>query len=383
MTMEPFRYIYRGSPKMEEVIDMEELINMEYLFPVSETPWIGFPNLGIDFLKKFTVDPVLIPNLFGTNLSVHWYGVIIAISIIVALTLAMRQSKKFGIKDDDIIDMFIIALPISVVCARLYYVIFTWSYYKNDLLSIIKIWEGGLSIYGAVIGGILSVYIFSRWRKVNMLDLCDFACVYLPLAQAIGRWGNFVNQEMYGKVTNLPWGMTGSTIGNDPVHPTFLYESLLNIIVFIVLLRIRRNRKVKGSVLAFYLMGYSLVRFLLEFVRADEFGTGNIRYNQVFAALVFIGALLWLMYLVKRDKNKETVEESAEPSAYAEVLEKLKTEEAASGAAEEESGSESSEKSASEADDAEGTGSGDTEETASDSAGETEASQSTENDIDQ
>jgi len=317
---------------MEEVIDMQNIID---ILDVFEGPWIGFPNLGIDFLKKFTVNPVLIPNIFGTTLSVHWYGVIIALAIIAALTLAMRQSKKFGIKDDDIIDMFIIALPISVICARLYYVIFSWSFYKNNLLSIFKIWEGGLSIYGAIIGGIISVYIFSRWRKIDMLDFCDFACVYLPLAQAIGRWGNFVNQEMYGKVTKLPWGMTGSTIGNDPVHPTFLYESLLNIILFIILLRIRRNRKVKGSVLASYLMGYGLIRFLLEFLRADEFGTGNIRYNQVFSAVVFIGALIWLMYLVKRSQMAETVEEEAEPSAYAEVLEKLKAEEAASGATDE------------------------------------------------
>ena len=102
--------------------------------------------------------------------------------------------------------MFLMALPISIISARLFFVVFTWDMYKNDLLGIFRVWEEGLAIYGAIIGAVISVFIFSRMRKIDMLYLCDFACVYLPLAQAIGRWGNFTNQELYGRNTDLPWG---------------------------------------------------------------------------------------------------------------------------------------------------------------------------------
>ncbi|NLP00124.1 MAG: prolipoprotein diacylglyceryl transferase [Clostridiaceae bacterium] len=287
--------------------------------------YIEFPKLGI----HLDINPRAVSNLFGTNISIHWYGIIIAVAIMVALWLAMRHSKKFNIKEDDLIDMFLVALPVSIVFARLFFVVFTWENYRNDLLGIFRIWEGGLAIYGAIIGAILSVYFYSRRKKIDMLNLCDFACVYLPLAQAIGRWGNFANQELYGTVTTLPWGMTGSIIGDDPVHPTFLYESILNIIVFVILLNLRKNRKVKGSVLAVYLMLYSLVRFMMEFLRTDEFGTGDIRYNQVFAALVFVGAFIWLIYLRKRSQKAalEAEDEVVEPSEYSEIVEKIKKEE--------------------------------------------------------
>lgn len=289
--------------------------------------YVEFPKLGI----HLDINPRAVSNLFGTNISIHWYGIIIAVAIMVTLWLAMRHSKKFNIKEDDLIDMFLIALPVSIVFARLFFVVFTWNNYKNDLLGIFRIWEGGLAIYGAIIGALLSVYFYSRKKKIDMLALCDFACVYLPLAQAIGRWGNFANQELYGTVTTLPWGMTGSIIGDDPVHPTFLYESVLNIIVFVVLLKLRKNRKVKGSVLAVYLMLYSLVRFMMEFLRTDEFGTGDIRYNQVFSALVFVGAFIWLIYLTKRSQKEELEadDEIIEPSEYSDIVEKMKKEEAA------------------------------------------------------
>jgi len=270
--------------------------------------YIEFPKLGI----HLDIDPEAVSNLFGTNISIHWYGIIIATAIMIALWLAMKQSKKFNIKEDDLVDLFLVALPVSVIFARLFYVVFKWEDYKNNLSAIFRIWEGGVAIYGAIIGALISVYFFSRKRKIDMLDFCDFACVYLPLAQAIGRWGNFTNQELYGKYTDLPWGMTGSIIGKDPVHPTFLYESILNIVVFVILLNFRKNRKAKGTVLASYLMLYSFVRFLMEFIRTDDFGTGNIRYNQVFAVLVFAGAFAWFVYLTKRDEKARLEANNAE-----------------------------------------------------------------------
>jgi len=293
--------------------------------------FIEFPKLGI----KLNISPVAF-TIPGTNIEVRWYGIIIASAIMIALLLALRQSKKFGIKEDDLIDMFLVALPVSIIFSRLFFVVFTFDNFKNDLLGIFRIWEGGLSIYGAIIGALISVYIFTRKRKMDMLYLCDFACVYLPLAQAIGRWGNFTNQELYGTNTDLPWGMTGNRIqafpdpgvdGTKPVHPTFLYESILNLIVFVVLLRLRKKNKFKGSVFASYLMMYSFVRFMMEFIRSDEFGTGSIRYNQVFAALVFVAALAWLVWLAKRPARLADEDEEVAPSAYASILEEIRSEE--------------------------------------------------------
>ncbi len=296
--------------------------------------FIEFPKLGI----KLNISPIAfsIPLGAGRSINVHWYGIIIATAIMIAFTLAMKQSKKFNIKEDDLVDMFLMALPVAIIFARLFFVVFTWELYKNDLLGIFRIWEGGLAIYGAIIGAVISVYIFSRMRKIDMLHLCDFACVYLPLAQAIGRWGNFANQELYGSNTDLPWGMTGNRIqafpdpgidGTKLVHPTFLYESLLNLIVFTVLLRIRKKNRVKGAVFASYLMSYSFIRFMMEFIRVDEFGVGSIRYNQVVAAVIFVGALIWLLWLINNHKKADNQsDEDFAPSPYAEVLEDINKE---------------------------------------------------------
>jgi phosphatidylglycerol:prolipoprotein diacylglycerol transferase len=296
--------------------------------------FIEFPKLGI----HLDINPSFqIPLPFGSaSLTIHWYGVIIAAAIMLALWLAIRDTKKFGLNEDDFIDMFLIALPVSIIFARLFFVVFTWDMYKNDLLGIFRIWEGGLAIYGAIIGAVLSVFIYTRWKKTSMLNILDFACVYLPLAQGIGRWGNFTNQELYGKNTDLPWGMTGSIIKQNPypgvdpsklVHPAFLYESILDIIVFVILLRVRKNKKEKGSVFAAYLMLYSFVRFMMEFLRTDEFGTGDIRYNQIVAVLVFAGALIWFIYLKKRQSNAAVDDEASEPSPYSKVLHILDEEE--------------------------------------------------------
>lgn len=222
-----------------------------------------------------------------------------------SLIIGMKQSKKYNIEEEDLIDMFLVALPFAVIFARLFFVVFTWDNFKNDLLGIFRIWEGGLAIYGGLIGAVGAVLLFCKKRKMDVLNLFDFACVYLPLSQAIGRLGNFTNQELYGTYTDLPWGMTGSRIGDIPVHPAFLYEFVFNLIIFLILLKLRKNKKVKGSVFATYLMSYSLIRFLLEFIRTDEFGTGNIRYNQVVAAAVFVLSFIWLIYLIIRSKRSE------------------------------------------------------------------------------
>ena len=263
--------------------------------------YVEFPKLGI----HIEISPIIVENVFGTQLDIRWYGLFIAFAMFLSLIIGMKQSKKYNIEEEDLIDMFLVALPFAVIFARLFFVVFTWDNFKNDLLGIFRIWEGGLAIYGGLIGAVGAVLLFCKKRKMDVLNLFDFACVYLPLSQAIGRLGNFTNQELYGTYTDLPWGMTGSRIGDIPVHPAFLYEFVFNLIIFLILLKLRKNKKVKGSVFATYLMSYSFIRFLLEFIRTDEFGTGNIRYNQVVAAAVFVLSFIWLIYLIIRSKRSE------------------------------------------------------------------------------
>jgi len=299
--------------------------------------FIEFPKLGI----RLEVSPIAfkIPEFLGIGpIYVHWYGIIIASAIIICLILATKQAEKFNIMEDDLLDMFLIALPVSVIFSRLFFVIVKWDeLFKSDPKRAFYIWEGGVTIYGAVIGALLAVFIFSKIRKIDMWALADFACVYLPLGQAIGRWGNFFNQELYGKNTDLPWGMTGSIIqtypdeGIDPslpVHPTFLYESIWNLIVFSVLLSIRKKNKVRGRVFAWYLMLYSFARFLLEYLRVDDFQTSsNIRYNQVVAAVLFLGAFLFLVISAARRRALKAAPVYDTPSAYAEILKNMQEEE--------------------------------------------------------
>lgn len=262
--------------------------------------FIAFPALGI----KWMIDPVV----FSVGpFSVRWYGIMLSLAIFATLALTLRQSARFGITSDSFVDMFMFALPVSVIFARLFYVAVEWDSFRNNLLDIFRIWLGGITIYGAVFGAVLTVVVFCRIRKYDLWTWVDFACVYLPLAQAIGRFGNFFNQELYGGNTTLPWGMTGSIIqaypnpgvdGNLPVHPTFLYESIWNLLIFAALMRFRPRSKKRGQVFAAYLFLYSIGRFGMEFVRTDVFSFANttIRANMLVAAVIaLIGIVLFVL----------------------------------------------------------------------------------------
>lgn len=324
--------------------------------------WISFPNLNI----RLPIDPVAFT--LG-SLSVRWYGIIIAGAIVVALLIALRDTRKFGISEDTFVDMFLIALPVAVICARLFYVAVAWRDYVADPIRIFHVWEGGLAIFGVLIGAIVSVVLFSRHRRMNVWTLPDFTIVYLPLAQAIGRWGNFTNQELYGFNTTLPWGMSGSLIsqypyqgvdGSLPVHPTFLYESLLNLCAFALLLTVRRRAKHGGQVFGAYLMTYASIRFIMELFRRDEFYWGGFRAYQVMAVCIFLAGLT--LFVLRRKAapsfvydsaaakvvpgtmsetpvrgmpagKEEKAESSAAPSAYADVLKHLHDSDEAGAAA--------------------------------------------------
>lgn len=243
------------------------------------------------------MDPVAF-KLFG--IEVMWYGVLISIGVIGGTILALREAKRIGIKEDDLIDLLLYAIPLALVGARLYYVIFSWEDYRNDLKEVLNFRGGGLAIHGAIISAIIVALIFTRKRKLDFWKIADACAPSLILGQAIGRWGNYLNQEAYGRPTDLPWGIM---IDGVKVHPTFLYESVWNFVVFLFLLWYRRNRsKVSGEVFLLYLMLYSVIRFFVEGLRTDSLMLGPIRVAQLISV---IGVVITLYYLIKIRKNKD------------------------------------------------------------------------------
>jgi len=249
-------------------------------------------------------------NLFG--LPIAWYGIIISFAIIVGYFVGQLQSKLYDMDFDKITDVFIVALPISVICARLYYVIFEWSYYKNDFIEILNIRGGGLAIHGGILGAILSGYLMARFKKIDFLKLLDVAGPPFVIAQAIGRWGNFFNSEAHGGevskefISHFPsFIQKGMYIEGTYYHPTFLYESIWNLIVFIFLMIIsRRVRLYKGSIFSLYLMLYSIGRFFIEGFRTDSLMIGPLRMAQVISLVFILVTSILLIILNKRKTTK-------------------------------------------------------------------------------
>lgn len=247
---------------------------------------IAFPGLGIPAMR--------IKNSFSFfGFTIHWYGVIIACGIVLAYLFAVREGKRRGITQDNLLDVIIIGLPSAIVCARLYYVVFEWQQYKGNLWDVFKIWEGGLAIYGGVIGAFLSAFLYCRMKKIDFLKLADLGGFGFLIGQAVGRWGNFVNAEAYGAQTALPWRMELVDLGVC-VHPTFLYESLWNVCVFLILLWYRKKQKFDGEIFLMYLTGYGLGRMWIEGLRTDSlYLFGAVRVSQLLAAVcVLVGVFL-------------------------------------------------------------------------------------------
>jgi len=259
---------------------------------------ISFPELGL----SFTIDKQAF-SIFGWP--VYWYAILISIGFLLGIFLAYRNAGKFGIKSSDIIDLVLFLLPISIIGARLYYVVFSWNDFKDNLLNIFKIHQGGLAIYGGIIAALITTVLFAKKRKILVLDLLDLLAPYLALGQAIGRWGNFVNQEAYGAATNLPWRMQifdQSTLSYISVHPTFLYESLWNFALFAFLIWFRKRRKLSGEVLTLYLAFYGLGRCWIEGLRTDSLYLGPIRISQLVAGVCFIAFVI--VFILRRVKRK-------------------------------------------------------------------------------
>lgn len=263
---------------------------------------ISFPNLGI-YLG--TIKPTA---FYISGHPIMWYGIIIAVGFLLGTMYSSKKAPRFGISPDSLLDMLIIAAPVSIIFARLYYVIFNFEAYSSDLLKIFRVWEGGIAIYGAIIGGLVVLVVFCKIKSIRTFDMLDTCSLGLMIGQFIGRWGNFVNAEAYGSETFLPWAMS---INNMPgVHPTFLYESLWNFTGFIALHFYSKHRKFSGEIFWLYVCWYGLGRFLIEGLRSDSlyiWGT-NLRISQCIALISLILGLIVLIYkyltLKKLQKTK-------------------------------------------------------------------------------
>ena len=239
-------------------------------------------------------------TIFGID--VMWYGVLIATGMLIGIALAIREAKRVGISEDDVLNIAIIAIPVAIICARLYYVIFSWDYYSQNPGEIFNIRGGGLAIHGGLRGGILTGFIYAKVKKLDFFKTADAVMVGMPLAQAIGRWGNFINGEAHGGPTSLPWGIM---VDGVKVHPTFLYESIWDFGIFLfIMFYMRKKKTYEGEVIVSYITLYSIGRFFIEGLRTDSLMFGPIRMAQFISLVGVVGGLILHFYLKNRAKKK-------------------------------------------------------------------------------
>ena len=252
---------------------------------------IKFENLGLTFNINRSAFSV-----FGID--IYWYGIIIAAGLIFAFIYATREAEKTGLKQDDLLNMFIIAVPCAIIGARLYYVIFSFNEYKNNLSDIFKIREGGLAIYGGVIAAFLTVLIYCKKKRLNLYKVLDILAVGLLIGQSIGRWGNFVNGEAFGSATSSLFAMTVITDGLEiakNVHPTFLYESVWNSTGLIIILLYKHKKAFDGELFSLYLFWYGLGRFFIEALRSDSLYIGSLKVSQLVSLLILILGIIFVI----------------------------------------------------------------------------------------
>lgn len=232
------------------------------------------------------------------GIDIRWYGILIGTGFLLAILLSYKKAPRFGIKKDHILDLAIFMIPISVVGARAYYVLFSWDYYAGDLSKILNIRGGGLAIHGGLIAGALTAFFLCKHHKINFFNLADLIFPNVALAQSIGRWGNYFNSEAHGGPTNLPWGIW---VEGQKVHPTFLYESIWCLMLFILLTHISNKRKFTGQVFCLYGILYSIERIFVEQLRTDSLMIGIFKQAQIFSFAVIAACILLYFYL----KNKK------------------------------------------------------------------------------
>ena len=252
---------------------------------------ISFPFLGLE------VNP---PRALSLGpLSIHLYGLVIALGLLLAVFYACRRCKEFGIKEDDLLDGVLWVTPFAILCARAYYCAFSWQDYAANPISVLYIWNGGLAIYGGVIGAVLGVIVLCKIKKLKIATLLDMVLIGFLIGQSIGRWGNFFNREAFGAETDsfFRMGLTNIKTGvTTYYHPTFLYESLWNAAGFLLLHFASKKRKYDGQVALMYGAWYGLGRCIIEGLRVDSLWWGPFRVSQLLAGISCIAAvsiLLW------------------------------------------------------------------------------------------
>ena len=250
-------------------------------------------------------------NGFG----IRWYSVLILTGVIIGILLLEKEGQRFKISKDFLFNMSFWTIIFGIIGARLYYIIFNFHLYKNDLLSIFKIWEGGLAIHGGIIAGCVTLAIYCAKYKVKLIRILDICIPSLLIAQAIGRWGNFFNGEAHGMATSLEhlqklhlpsFIIKGMNISGIYYEPTFLYESLLCLIGFIIVLIIRRFKYIKvGNLTAFYFIYYSIGRFFIESMRTDSLMIGGFKMAQVISVILFIIGIIIIIKNSRKEKFED------------------------------------------------------------------------------
>lgn len=244
-------------------------------------------------------------SIFGMD--IRWYAIMLTSAMIVGFFLAEKRCKMYGLNPEIMYDFLILAIPIAILGARSYYVLFNLNYYSNNIGEIYKIWHGGLAIHGCLIGGTIAVFIMCQIKKVPFLKMADIVAPCIILAQAIGRWGNFFNMEAYGSQTTLPWAIKviDAKLGEIMVHPTFLYESIWNLFIFFLLIKVfEKRKKHDGELICYYMIFYSIGRFFIEALRTDSLMLGFLKMAQVISIIGIVIGIIGL-YLLKRQGNEE------------------------------------------------------------------------------
>lgn len=242
---------------------------------------------------KVDNDPVAF-RIFGLN--IYWYAIIIITGMIVGAYFAKKEFDKRGFDPDFIYDFLTIMLPMAIIGARLWYVIFEWDYYSQNPIQILNFRAGGLAIHGGIIASVITGYFFSKKKNVSLIELTDVIFPSVAIGQAIGRWGNFMNMEAYGYPTNLPWAMEINGVG---VHPTFLYESIGDLIIFLILLNRRKKVNIRGEITSLYLILYGILRFFVEGLRTDSLYVFGLRTAQLMSIAFVIFGIIMLVQSYK------------------------------------------------------------------------------------
>lgn len=241
-------------------------------------------------------------EVFG--IQVRWYGIFIATGMFIAAMILKKFMKEKNYPEDMVYEFLLVVLPSAILGARLYYVIFNWNVYSGDLLRIINLREGGLAIHGGVIAGVIAGFIYCRVKRIHFLEMTDFVAPGLILAQAIGRWGNYANGEAHGGPTDLPWAITVDGVN---VHPTFLYESIWNVLIFIFLMWFIKRKPFHGAVFLLYGILYSIGRFFIEGLRTDSLMIGPFRTAQVISVLIILTFSALYYYWYQRSEEPQPV----------------------------------------------------------------------------